>query len=42
LREIAIVVITSTNWPRIQKRIPAVADAINRIETGGYVEVAIQ
>jgi hypothetical protein len=41
-RRIAVVVITSTNWPRIQKRIPAVVDAINRIETGGYVEVAIQ
>lgn len=40
-RRIAIVVIASTSWPRIQKRIPAVVDAINGVETGGYVEVAI-
>lgn len=40
-RRIAIVVITSTSWPLIQKRIPAVVDAINRIEAGAYVEVTV-
>jgi hypothetical protein len=41
-RRIAVVVIMSTSWPRIQKRIPAVVDAINRMGPGGYVAVAIQ
>lgn len=40
-RRIAVVVIASTSWPRIQKRIAALADVINRIEHGGYVEVII-
>jgi len=40
-RRIAVVVIASTSWSRIQKRIGALVDAINRIEHGGYVEVTI-
>jgi hypothetical protein len=40
-RRIAIVVIASTSWPRIQNRIPAIVEAINRVEAGGYIEVTI-
>jgi len=40
-RQIAIVVIASTSWPRIKMNITAVIDAIERIERGSYVEVAI-
>jgi hypothetical protein len=40
-RRIGVVVIGTTSWPRIRKEAAAVADAVNRIEPGGYVEVAI-
>jgi hypothetical protein len=40
-RRIAVIVIASTSWPRIQNRIPAIAEAINDIEAGGYIEVTI-
>ena len=40
-RRIAIVVIASTSWPRIQNRIPVIVEAINGVEAGGYIEVTI-
>ncbi|HEX3943214.1 MAG TPA: hypothetical protein VHW69_03920 [Rhizomicrobium sp.] len=40
-RSIAVVVITSTSWPRVQKQIPAIVDAINRIDAGAYIEVTV-
>jgi pantothenate kinase type III len=40
-RRIAIVVIASTSWPRIQKNVAAVVDAIERIQPGVYVEVPV-
>jgi hypothetical protein len=40
-RQMAIVVITSTSWPRILQKLAAVVDAIDRVEPGSYVEVAI-
>lgn len=40
-RRIAIVVIMTTSWPRIQMALPAIIDAIDRVESGGYVEVAV-
>jgi len=40
-RRIAVVVIETTSWPRIKKNVAAVVDAVNRVGTGGYVEVEI-
>ena len=40
-RRIAIVVLRSTSWPRIQNSIPAVCAAIFRASIGTYEEVEI-
>jgi hypothetical protein len=37
---IAIVVLRTTSWPRIQRDIPAVVRAINSAVPGSYVEVS--
>ena len=40
-RQIAIVVLLSTSWPRIQKAMAAIVDAIDTAEPGSYSEIAI-
>lgn len=40
-RRIAIVVLTSTSWPRIQRAMGAVVRAINGASEGSYTEVEI-
>lgn len=40
-RRMGIVVLLTTSWPRIQKRIPAVLAAISVAHGGGYEEVII-
>ncbi len=40
-RRIAIVVLTSTSWPRIQRAISAVVRVINEVSEGSYTEVEI-
>jgi hypothetical protein len=40
-RRIAIVVLTSTSWPRIQQALSIVVDAINDAAAGTYTEVEI-
>lgn len=40
-RRIGIVVLMSTSWPRIQRRIEAIAAAIPGVGGGGYVEIEI-
>ncbi len=40
-RRIAIVVLTSTSWPRIQRAKSAIASAIERASAGTYTEVVI-
>ena len=40
-RKLAIIVLLSTSWPRIQLRIDDVRDAVGRIGPGGYEEVPI-
>ena len=40
-RKIAIVVITTTSWPRIQKSIAAVGQAVDSATVGSYFEVLI-
>ena len=41
VRRIAIVVLTSTSWPRIQHEIAAVIHAVSDASPGSYVEVQI-
>ena len=40
-RTIAIVVLSATSWPRIQKVLPDIVEAIGSIEPNGYIEVAV-
>lgn len=40
-RKIAILVLLSTSWPRIQHHIEDIIDTINKIGPGDYVEVEI-
>jgi len=40
-RMIAIVVLTSTSWPRIQKELEAVVEAIGSATSNSYAEIAI-
>ena len=40
-RQIAIVVLGSTSWPRIQTQIASIRDVIEHIGIGGYYEIAI-
>ena len=40
-RQLAIIVLRSTSWPRIQKRIAAVQEAIGRTRVGTYEEIEI-
>ncbi|MEZ5971060.1 MAG: hypothetical protein R3C31_04560 [Hyphomonadaceae bacterium] len=40
-RRIAIVVISTTNWPRIRPYCDLVRDALNGISPGAFVEIAI-
>jgi ketol-acid reductoisomerase len=39
--KIAIVVLMSTSWPKIQKNIATVVESINAVNAGDYLEVAI-
>jgi hypothetical protein len=41
-RKLIILVLTSTSWPRIQKNIPQILDAINRSSPGEFLEFTIQ
>jgi len=40
-REIAILVLSSTSWPRIQLRIKEIQEATNSMSYGDYIEVLI-
>jgi predicted nuclease of predicted toxin-antitoxin system len=40
-RKIAIVVLLSTSWPKIQKRVENVVKSINAVNVGDYLEVVI-
>ena len=41
-RRISIVVITTTSWPRIQRSIASVIEAVESVAIGTYIEVAIE
>lgn len=40
-RQIAILVLTSTSWPRIQQQLPRILAAVAQLTPGVYVEVTI-
>ena len=40
-RTIAIIVLTTTSWPRILKVVSAISDAICSVTSGVYIEVPI-
>ena len=40
-RKIAIVVLMSTSWPKIQKSVVKVVEAINAVKANDYLEVGI-
>lgn len=40
-RRMGIVVLMSTSWPRIQRRIPEILVAISAAQGGGYEEVIV-
>jgi len=40
-RRIAVVVLSRPSWPRIQRGIPSIVRAIERVTEGSYVEVEV-
>jgi predicted nuclease of predicted toxin-antitoxin system len=40
-RQIAIVVLLSTSWPKIQERLNDIQSAVNGVLAGSYVEISI-
>lgn len=40
-RNIALVILSTTSWPRIQRALPQVVEAVDRAAPRSYVEVAI-
>jgi hypothetical protein len=40
-RQLAIIVLLSTSWPRIQRRIGAIQAAVERVVPGGYEEIVM-
>ncbi len=41
-RQLAILVLLSTSWPRIQMHISQIHDAVEKIRPGEYVEIQIK
>ena len=40
-RKIRILVLTTTSWPRISKKVSQIRDALENLDEGGYTEVEI-
>lgn len=40
-RQIAVVVLSSTSWPRMQQVLPSIVEAISSIKQNSYVEVSV-
>jgi len=40
-RKIRILVLTTTSWPRISKKVHQIREALESLDIGGYVEVQI-
>ena len=41
VRRLAVVVLLTTSWPRIQRHLPAVVEAIDQAQRGSYREVSV-
>ena len=42
VRGIAILVLPTTSWPRLQRALPQVVLAIDTVSVGAYIEVVVQ
>lgn len=40
-RKVRILVLTTTSWPRISKKVAQIRDALENLDEGGYTEVEI-
>ena len=40
-RKMRILVLSTTSWPRISKRVDQIRDALEHLDEGGYIEVEI-
>lgn len=40
-RKIAVVVLSTTSWPRIQKSLAAIIQAVGAVRENGYVEIIV-
>lgn len=40
-RKLAILVLTTTSWPRLELHIPQILEAIDQIRSGDYVEIIL-
>ncbi len=40
-RKVRILVLTTTSWPRISKKVAQIRDALENLNEGGYTEVEI-
>jgi hypothetical protein len=40
-RRIALVVLSSPQWPRVRQKVEEIAEAVNAIQPGNYVEIDI-
>ena len=40
-RSVGIVVLLTTSWPRIKQHIPTIAETIDGLQLGNYVEISI-
>ena len=40
-RSVGIVVLLTTSWPRIKQHIPTIAETIDGLQLGSYVEISI-
>lgn len=41
-RELAILVLLTTSWPRIKEFIPDIQEAVNKIRPGEYLEIKVR
>jgi hypothetical protein len=40
-RQLAILVLPTTSWPRLQRHIPEIIAAANALQTGDYIELTL-
>jgi hypothetical protein len=40
-RHLAIIVLMTTSWPRIERHLPVLVAQINSVEAGAYIEIAV-